>query len=140
MTTKTEQLPHDEGFIVSEANGNLSREQVTIVPRTSAYEAGTVMSKRDDGKYEHFDPGSSEQPDVPTVIGVLCQRVDTSNGAGGVGSEKKGVIIERLAEVRAADLIWIGCTTAEQATGEARFLVQNIKLRTAATRTETQTT
>lgn len=140
MPTKTEQLPHNEGFIISEAPGTLSREQVTIVARTAALEAGTVVSKRDDGKYEPFDPGSSEQPDVPIVIGVLCSRVDSSNGAGAIGTDQKGTIIERLAEVRARDLIWIGCTTAEQAVGEAALLARNIKIRTASSQVATQTT
>lgn len=140
MSTKTEQLPHDEGFIVSEAPGTLSREQVVFVAAVAVLEAGSVVAKRDDGKYELFDPDSSEQPNTPSVIGVLCSQVDPSDGAGGVGSDVKGVIIERLAEVRADDLVWADLTTAQQDVGEAALLTQNIKIRVGATVVSTQTT
>lgn len=140
MVTKTEQLPHNEGFIISEAPGSLSREQVVFVAALAALEAGSVVAIRDDGKYEMLDPGSSEQGDSPSVVGILCSRVDPSDGAGGIGADVKGVIIERLAEVREDDLIWASITTAQQDAGEAALLARNIKIRVEATRTETQTT
>lgn len=136
---KTEQLPHNEGFIISEAPGTLSREQVVIAADVAAIEAGTVMSKRDDGLYEPLDPSSTEGS--TEAVGILCSRVDPSDGAGGVGVNVNGVIIERLAEVRASDLLWSPTiTTAQQDTAEAELLALNIKIRVGSSIVSTQTT
>lgn len=129
----TEQLPHAEGFIISEAPGALSREEVTIITGADVLEAGTVMGVRDNGKYEQLDPASTEGNDA--AVGVLCSRVDPTEG------DVAGVVIERLAEVRAEDLIWPdGITTAEQDTAEAELLARNIKIRAAASSLSTQST
>lgn len=134
MVTKTEQLPHAEGFIVSEANGALSREQVTIIQGAAVLYPGTVMGVRDDGKYQQFDPDSSEGNS--TAVGILCSEVDPTAGA-----DVKGVIIERLAEVRSDDLEWLASVSAgEKTTAEASLLLRNIKFRDSATVVSTQTT
>jgi len=129
----TEQLPHAEGFIVSEAPGALSREEVTIIEGAEVLQPGTVLGKRDNGKYQQLDPDSSEGNDA--AVGILCSRVDPTGG------DVAGVVIERLAEVRAADLIWPdGITTVEQDTAEAELLARNIKIRAAASTVSTQST
>lgn len=132
MTAKTEQLPHSEGFIVSEANGHLSREEVTITGAAILY-PGTVMGVRDDGKYQQLDTGSSEGND--TARAILCSEVDPTEG------DVQGVVIERLAEVRESDLQWpAGISTANQNLAIAALLTHDIKVRTAPTTVTTQTT
>lgn len=139
MVVKTEQLPHDEGFIVSEAPGSLSREEVTVLAGTSVLEPGTVMGERADGKWAQLDPDATEGNEA--AKGILCSQVDPTDGSGGVGSDVKGVVIERLAEVRNDDLIWpSGISTAQQDTAEGELLARNIKIRTIATRVEKQST
>lgn len=133
-TNFSEQLPHSDGMIVSEANGELSREQVTFRQRASStYKAGTVVGKRDDGKYEQLEVGSSEGNN--TAVGVLLAEVDATAG------DKKGVIIERLAEVRDRDLIWpAGISSANKAIAITALLTRNIKVRTTPTVISTQST
>lgn len=139
MVTKTEQLPHDEGFIISEAPGTLSREEVTVLAGTAVLNPGTVMGERADGKWAQLDPAATEGNEA--AKGILCSQVDPTDGAGGVGSDTKGVVVERLAEVRDADLIWPDAiSTANQNTAEAELLVRNIKIRAVATRVTTQST
>lgn len=128
----TERLPHAEGFIVSEADGHLSRQTVAVTGAAVLY-AGTVMGKRDDGKYAQLDPDSSEGNDVADAI--LCREVDPTDG------DVQGVVIERLAEVREDDLQWpAGISTANQNAAIAALLVKNIKVRTGPTTASTQET
>lgn len=120
------------GCIISEAEGSLSREEVTIVPGEQV-EPGTIMGVRDDGKYQQLDPDSSEGNDA--AVAILCARVEAS------AEDRAGVVIERLAEVRDADLIWPdGISTAETATAVAELLARNIKIRAAASTLSVQTT
>jgi hypothetical protein len=133
MTTQTEKLPHNEGFIISEAPGKLSREEVTIFKDSAVHLAGTVMGKRDDGKWQRLAEGSSEGN--AAVKGILCSDVDST------AADAFGVVIERLAEVRAADLIWpTGLSTANHDAGVAELLALNIKVRAGAVTISTQTT
>lgn len=139
MVTKTEQLPHDEGFIISEAPGTLSREEVTVLAGTSVLHPGTVMGERADGKWAQLDPAATEGNEA--AKGILCAQVDPTDGDGGVGADTKGAVVERLAEVRDADLIWpAGISSANQDTAEAELLARNIKIRLVATRVTTQST
>ena len=139
MVTKTEQLPHDEGFIISEAPGTLSREQVTVIAGTAVLHPGTVMGERADGKWAQLDPAATEGNEA--AKGILCAQVDPTDGAGAAGSDVLGVVVERLAEVRNADLIWPdGISTANQDTAEAELLARDIKIRAVATRVTTQST
>jgi hypothetical protein len=133
VTELTEQLPHNEGFIVSEANGAQSREEVTLLTSATVYEAGTVLGVRDNGKYERFDPDSSEGNDI--AVAILCSRVDATEG------DATGVVIERMAEVRDADLIWLDSVDAgEKTVAIASLLTKNIKVRNVATTVSTQST
>jgi hypothetical protein len=133
MTTKTEVLPHDGGFLISEANGFLSREEVTLVQVAAAsVKAGSVMGLRDDGKYQQMDPASSEGNTA--AAGVLLNEVDATAG------DAKGVLIRRYAEVRDDDLVWLSTLSAGQkATGIAALLVLGIQTRVVGTTVSTQT-
>jgi hypothetical protein len=97
------------------------------------------MGERADGKWEPFHQDSTEGNEA--AKGILLSEVDPTDGEGGVGSDVQGVVIERLAEVRASDLIWPSdVTTAEQDAATAELLARNIKLRQPPSRVETQTT
>lgn len=132
----TEQLPHAEGFIIHEFPGTLSREQVTIrggFSGAAVLHPGTVMGKRDDGKWQQLNESSTEGE--AAVKGILCGRVDPTS------ADVKGVVIERLAEVRESDLIWpAGISTANKNAGIAELLALNIKVRDVADKTTTQST
>lgn len=43
MATKTESLPHAQGYLVSEANGDLSRKKMTMLSGAGLVLAGTVL-------------------------------------------------------------------------------------------------
>jgi hypothetical protein len=127
------------GFIVSEAHGSLSREAVTVIAGTAVLKPGTVMGERADGKWAQLDPAATEGNEA--AKGILGAQVDPTDGAGGVGSDVPGVVIERLAEVRDADLVWPdGINTADQNTAEGELLARNIKIRAVATVVSTQST
>jgi hypothetical protein len=131
MTVFTQGTPN-WGGIVSEAEGALSREQVTIAAGAQL-EPGTIMALRDDGKYDQLDLNSSEGN--TGAGGMLCALVDESE------SDRVGVIIERLAELRSSDLVWPdGITTDQQNAAIAELLVRHIKIRYAATTISIQTT
>ena len=67
--------------------------------------------------------------------GVLVYEVDAT------AADAKGVVIERLAELRDADLIWpVGITTSNQNAGIAELLALNIKLRAVSTKVTTLST
>ena len=79
-------------FLLSEANGSLSREEVTISSAAGAMIAGTVVSKLDaDGKYVEYDNVGTDGSQV--AAGILYAPVANS------ASDQKGIIIARHAEV-----------------------------------------
>jgi Bacteriophage lambda head decoration protein D len=96
-------------FIVSEGNGSISRETVTVLSG-EILEAGAVLGKvTASGKYKALDPAAVDGSEVPA--GVLYDAVDASV------ADAEGVAIVRLAEVNAAELVWPdGITTGEQTT------------------------
>lgn len=128
-----EALPHNEGFIISEANGRLSRKSITVAQAAEIVKAGTVLGERDDGKFAILDPNSSEGETA--AKGVLCSDVDSTAG------DADGVMIDRLAEVREDDLVWIdGITDNQKTTAKTELLALNIKVRTEADTVSTQST
>lgn len=134
MTTKTEVLPHDGGFLISEANGFRSREEVTLFRVAAAtIKAGTVVGKRDDGKYQQIDTASSEGN--TTAVGILLNEVDAT------AADAKGVLIVRHAEVRDDDLVWpTGFSAGNKTTALAALLALGIVTRAVGTTVTTQTT
>lgn len=85
-------------FILSEANGTLSRDTVTIVSGQTLA-AGQVVGKvTASGKYAAFD--NDTNTGVETAAGILYEAVDASGG------DKTGVIISRFAEVNGNLLTW----------------------------------
>jgi hypothetical protein len=106
MTVLTESS-HAGEFLLSEANGNRSRENVTVVSG-QVLDAGTVVGKvTATGKYAIYSNGASDGTEV--AAGVLLNAVDASGG------DTDGVIIARDAEVIADSLIFESGGTATTA-------------------------
>lgn len=95
MTILTETL-HTGEFIIAEANGSLSREEVTIVSGQNLV-AGTVVGKvTASGKYKAYANANSDGSE--TAVGILYAAVDAS------AADANGVLIVRHAEVEETQL------------------------------------
>ena len=95
-------------FIVSEGNGTISRESITVLSGETL-EADAVLGRvTASDKYKAFDPAASDGSQV--AVGILYDAVDAS------AADTDGVAIVRLAEVNATELVWpTGITPTEQA-------------------------
>ena len=113
---------HTAGFILSEANGALSRDEVTILSGQDL-QAGAVLGKvTASGKYRAVQPAGVDGSQ--TAVAILYGAVDASS------ADTPGTVINRDAEVRTDDLVWPGGTTANQkATALAELLTLGIKAR-----------
>jgi hypothetical protein len=91
MTILTEGK-HTGEFILSEGNGTISREEVTVAAAAAALAAGTVMGKiTASGKYVAYNNAASDGSEV--AAGILYTNVPDS------AADQKAVIIARQAEV-----------------------------------------
>lgn len=91
MTTLTEATCAAGEFILSEANGDRSREEITVVSGQDLA-AGTVVGIiTASGKYSAYDNGNADGTE--TAAGVLYAAVDAS------AADTAGVVIVRDAEV-----------------------------------------
>ncbi|MBG95146.1 MAG: head decoration protein [Chloroflexi bacterium] len=91
MATKTE-TQHTASFIVSEANGNRSREEVTIKSGQNLA-AGTVIGLHSGGDYAAYDDS-----DPASAYGILIEATDASSAA------KNAAVLVRDAEVVEAEV------------------------------------
>lgn len=121
MATLTEARRTGE-FILSEANGTISREAITVVSGQDL-EAGTVVGKiTASGKYTAYDDDNADGSQ--TAAGILYAAVDAS------GADAPGVIIARHAEVADALLIWAGTNDAgDKTAGKADLAALDIIIR-----------
>lgn len=97
MTIKTEG-PHRGGFLVSEAEGTRSREEITVLSGENLV-AGAVLGQITvGGKFVAHDPlGSDGSEDA---AGILYGPVDATDG------DTKGVAIVRDAEVNEGEIVF----------------------------------
>lgn len=117
MTTLTEGN-HTGEFIVSEANGNRSREEIVVVSGQNLG-AGQVLGKiTASGKYAAYDEAASDGTE--TAVAVLYADVDAS------AADADGVAIDKDAEVSAAKLVW---GSADDAAGAVDLLAAGIVAR-----------
>lgn len=101
-------------FIISEANGSLSREQVTIAASSPAMVPGTLVGKiTASGKYAPYNNANNDGTE--TCVGVLYRGVPDS------ASDQKAVIVTRLAEVQRSELT--GWDAAAEVELNARMIV-----------------
>lgn len=99
MATMTEARRTGE-FLISEASGTRSREEVTIAAAATALVAGTVLGKiTASGKYVAYANGAADGSEV--AAGALYAAVADS------AADQKAVIIARDAEVDGALLTGI---------------------------------
>ncbi|MEW6460381.1 MAG: head decoration protein [Pseudomonadota bacterium] len=103
MSVKTETRRAGD-FILSEANGTLSRENGVIALGTLV--PGTVLGQiTASGKYVELDPDATDGSE--DAAGVLYGHAS--------GTDVPAVVVKRLAEVRADMLVWpTGISTPNQ--------------------------
>ena len=90
---------HPGEFILSEANGQRSRETITIASGAGAIAAGTVLGKvTASGKYIARAVGASDGSEVPAAINIY--------GADATASDVTVSAIVRDAEVNGKCLTW----------------------------------
>jgi len=110
---------HAGEFIVSEANGNRSREAVTIVSGQNLVAGAVVGRITASGKYAELDPAAVDGSEV--AAGVLFDAVDAST------ADANGVLVARDAEVNAGELVWkTGMTDPEIATATAELVTLGV--------------
>lgn len=86
-------------FLLSEGNGFISREEVTIATAAGALKAGTVLGKiTSGGKYVPYDNDATDGSQ--TAFAILFADCDASGG------DKKATVVARYAEVIADRLVW----------------------------------
>lgn len=103
-------------FLLSEANGTRSREEVTIDSTAGAMVPGTLVGKMANGNYKAYANGNSAG-DADAAGGVLYHAVADS------AATQKAVIIARDAEVNGDEL------TGSDANGVADLLALGIIVR-----------
>jgi len=115
MTTLVEGR-HVGEYLVSEAEGTLSREEVTVTQAGTALVSGTVMGKvTASGKYKPYNNGASDGTEV--AAGVLYTHCAAATG------DRKAVLHVRNAEVFGAAL------TGSDAPGIADLKLLNVIVR-----------
>src|SRR6516165_3811206 len=97
MPVQTEAIHKGEG-ILSEANGERSREQITVVSGQNLGAMFVVGKITASGKYKEYDNALADGSQ--TAAGVLIGAVDAS------AADKKGAILARYAEVDYDLLQW----------------------------------
>jgi hypothetical protein len=98
-------------FMVSEANGHRSREQITIDATAGAMEAGTVLGKLTAGDYVDYDGAADDGSQ--TAVGVLFAGIEAGGGpavmiardAEVVGARLTGIDADGTADLAAAGII-----------------------------------
>jgi hypothetical protein len=115
MTTILTQVPHVEEFILSEANGFLSREEVDVTLGVAAIKSGTVMGVNGDGKYVPYSNAADDGSEV--AAGILYTGLPIGTG------DVKAVVFARDCEVVRAAL------TGLDAAGEADLAAKGIIVR-----------
>lgn len=80
MPTSFTESRHSSEFILSEANGNRSRESATVVSGQNLA-AGTVVELDSNGKLTIFEgtTDSGSAPD-PEAIGIILPKADATDG------------------------------------------------------------
>lgn len=109
-------------FLVSEANGRLSREVVTVAAGADLV-PGTVLGQvTAGGAYAALNTAAVDGSEVAAA--VLYDHAYAASAA------VEGVIVARLAEVRGSDLEWPdGITEGDKAAAIAELAANNIIVR-----------
>lgn len=89
----------DAEFLVSEASGLRSREEIVLAQDADAYVAGTVLEDVGDGTHTRFDGATG------TAVGILMLGVDA------VTADEKATAVVRDAEIRSDALVYLDAAT-----------------------------
>jgi hypothetical protein len=110
-------------FIVSECDGQISRDTVTVTVATAAkLVPGQVLGKLTaTGKYVKFDDSATDGSE--TAAAILYGELDNTDGTT---ADFQGAVINFGAEVRSADLVW---GTASSVVGLPQLHALGIKAR-----------
>ena len=113
---------HTGEFIVSEGNGSISRETITVL-NGRTLDAGAVLGQiTASGKYREIDPAAITGAEV--AVAVLFDAVDASGG------DAPGIIISRLAEVHGGEVVWpTGITDPQKQTAIDQLAAATIIVR-----------
>jgi len=120
MATYNEPIRPAE-FLLSEAEGTLSRESVVIASGSGVIQPGTVLGKiTTGGKYAPFDDDNTDGTE--TAVAIALMQVDATS------AEAPCAVITRLAEVKSTALVWAstndaGDKTAGIADLAARYII-----------------
>ncbi|MEP3245109.1 MAG: head decoration protein [Sneathiella sp.] len=91
--------PRTGGFIVSEGNGAISREQVTLASGNGVLQPGTVLGKvTATSEFVPLDSVASDGSEVAAAI--LYAKKNTADEA------QQATVVKTLAEVNGSLLIW----------------------------------
>lgn len=116
MTAKTMQL-RAGAFLISEANGTLSREVVLVTG--GSFSAGTVLGKvTATGKYTQLDPAATDGSQQAAAV--------LFDGVVAIDGDKKAIVIHLMAEVDGNALVWKAGITPEQKAAAVGELATNI--------------
>jgi len=98
MATLTESL-HPGGYLISEGNGDISREVVTLAAGNGVVRAGTVLATLTaTGAYVPYDNAGTDGSE--TAAAILWEERDTTGGA------VNAVVTARTATVNKGELVW----------------------------------
>lgn len=113
MTTLTE-TTHAGGAIISEANGNRSRDNVTVVSGQDL-EANAVLGKvTASGKYAAYDSNAADGTE--TAAAVLIGKCDATAG------DTAAAVLARDCEVNGDELVYQTSSPAQDTAGAATDL------------------
>lgn len=101
MDMKTEGA-RDLAFVLSEGNGAISRETVTVVTGEGKLEAGTVLGKVTSSEKYAVSPNAVVvgKEGAETAVAILAYAVDATS------ADATAVVVKRLAEVKDPMLIF----------------------------------
>lgn len=122
MNVKTELLPHDGGFIVSEL-GTYSREEITVVSGQNL-QAGAVLGKiTASSKYAAYDNGASDGTEAAAA--VLFGDIDATDG-----DEQGAALLRGPAELHDGRLVFdSGQSGGDEAAARVDLLALDFILR-----------
>ena len=109
--------------IISEGNGSISRERVTIESGQNLGANAVLGQITGNSQWTAVDPGAADGSEV--ARGMLIKAVDASAAAG------SGVIIRRLAELANEDLDWGTLNAGQITTARGQLESENIIVRDA---------
>jgi len=119
MTIKTETI-HAGEHLLSEGNGNISRESIVIASGANVLLPGTALGKiTASGKYIAYDDSASDGSEV--AAGILFDGVDASS------ADQDAVAHVRDCVIAKADITW--AVPGDETSGTADLLVNHVIVR-----------